>query len=411
MSDTNDYQRFRDDTLPPLTQHFRKYKNEVPFLFIDDVDVDFKVRTMTDVVSPGYHRRISNGEIINSPCSFVQKDEVIRGGTYNAVPTYGSGTYRAEGAVLAEAISRLANPFVDSLLDPAPLHADAMQKCIANIDETPYAFLEDVGEIAETLRFLKSPGRSLLKLARDSQKTYWKYQRKLKKAHQLADAVNDLYLTQRFAMTPLVRSAFDAVDAYSSDRVSRPERITARGFSFESVDQSGPIRYNYNASAYDEFDRSSIQSTLVKATILYTHGGDTGAAFKLGLRGKDIPETAWQLVPLSFMVDRVYDISGAIRGVTNLSDPRLKILCASVTERRNLEASIVYSKQVNPGWTVTVSGSGTLKQFDYIRNVWYPSYSNTAPVFTPLQLVKDAQSIADLFSLSGAILSRTFSSS
>ena len=363
-------------------------------------------------VTPNYHSRIAAGDIINNAC-VMSKHLLEEGGghwysEHVSNPNVGLET---TGDFFPVQRGQDGVVYIPETPDASECHLVAMQGALAAIDETPYNFLEDVGEIGETLRFLKSPGRSLLKLARDSQKKSWKIRKNRKqKARQTAEALNDLYLTQRFAMTPLVRSAFDAFDAYNSDKITRPPRISARGFSRKEITKSGETVY-INAGSYTtSYTRSYSSKVDVRATILYTHTGGTGAAFKTGLRGKDIPVTAWQLVPLSFMVDRVYDISKTIRGVANLSDPRLTILAASVTEKLDDEGTISLDEATQPGYTVTVSGNGSYERHLYNRQIWLPAFSDSKPVFMPAELVKDARSIADLFSLSGAIISRSFSS-
>jgi hypothetical protein len=365
---------------------------------------------ISDFTTKNYHSAIAAGAIINHACVISRELLEEGGGHWNNVrDSDGQGLYTTGDFF---PVQRLQDNvvYIPQKPDPSLHHQHAMQQCLAAIDETPYNFLEDVGEIAETLRFLKSPGRSLLKLARDSQKKSWKIRNNKKmKAQQTADALNDLYLTQRFAMTPLVRSSFDAVDAYNSDKITRPPRVSARGFSSETLSKTGETIDLDFGSYSTKYRRSYSSSVVVRATILYTHSGGTGAAFKLGLRGKDIPVTAWQLVPLSFMVDRVYDISASIRTVMNLSDPRLKILAASVTEKLTDTSTLSLEEGAQPGYTVTASGSGKYDKFMYNRQVWIPSFYDSKPVFIPSNLVKDAQSIADLFSLSGGIISRSFS--
>lgn len=373
--------------------------------------------SMTDVVTPGYQTRIKRGEIINNNCSYWKGVLSSTDGYYKYTSSLYGDYFEETGSVAQHhAAYHGIGPYSGlSVPDVAQLTSHAKQQALANVDETPYAFMEDLGELGETIRFLKSPGKSLLKFSKDMQKRSWKIKSKYRKSADVALALNDLYLQRRFVMEPLVRSSFDAVDAYADfegRKRHNADRFVSRGYGNDSSSYSGEQRGYYDANTYDVFQCNSEVDIRVRAYIIYSFTGVRNLSHHLGLRGKDIPTTAWNLVPMSFMVDRLFDISAFSRGVMNLSDPRLSILAAGVTVKSNKSGSYRYTDQVhnNPNdyYSGSVSGSSESEDVTFTRTVWSPSLSDTVPVLRPKNLVKDAQSIADLFSLSAAILARSF---
>jgi hypothetical protein len=123
--------------------------------------------------------------------------------------------------------------------------------------------------------------------------------------------------------------------------------------------------------------------------------------FKYGLRFEDIPETAWNLLPLSFMVDRVVDISAFWRSVTNLSNPSTHFLAGS-TRVKYTHERFISAYDIEPGgWGVITLGPDMNyhKSFIYDRVLWSPSFVDTIPTLDLKGLVNSATKITDLSAL------------
>jgi hypothetical protein len=146
----------------------------------------------------------------------------------------------------------------------------------------------------------------------------------------------------------------------------------------------------------------STAMTKVKAGILYTNSNPlSGWQWKYGLRNKDLPVGIWNVVPYSFMIDRVFNISRAIRAATNMADPNIVFLTAWITTLREVTTVNSYKIKSNSSdYTFVLSGGNiTTKSFTYDRKVWTPTASDTVPALTLRNIVKDAKYIADLLSL------------
>lgn len=364
-------------------------------------------KEMTDVVTPGYSRLIQDGVVINNPCKY---DEV-------EVRTVGSGFGTFKGGSYDYSMSGPLTWHRSNQTYPSPpaLNVDASKEtakfyALAAIDNTPYAFGEDAFEIRETLRFLKDPLRSLRELTRviknQRSKSFQKARKRAQRSGAVFDdrvefsrALADVWLQYRFAVMPLVRSIHDGYEAMHLPR-EKPKtsvRKTARGFSEGGGVVSDTYDTSSNGTAYSWF-KTRTRNIRYHASILYEITNPIyDWRYTLGLRNKDLPETFWQVLPYSFLVDRVTNVSSAIRGLTNLADPRISILAASVTRKDLDELSFMLTNQSRPGWTINVTGETRIRRtFTYEREVYSPSMSDAIPPVNIGGLAKDATELLDV---------------
>lgn len=374
--------------------------------------------SIDDVVVPDYYERIERGEVINNPCVYQSEEESSDTGGHlvkihrDGCPM-GTKWLRYTGH-MATMILRKSSV---NLLPVAPAVEASEQmaklRALANVDSTPYGFLEDVFEIRETLRFLRKPAASIVNLARD-------FVRKRNAAVPLgAKAVADVYLAYRFAVTPLLRSCQDGAEAIQLGvrSAKREKRRTARGFSHDSSEVlpsagSVVLSWTYFQPKHTvEYNRESISTDKVSAGILYEVTNPVvNHRFYLGLRAKDVPEAVWAVVPWSFMIDRAIDISSSIRGLTNLSDPSVKILTAWSVRRSLTERSLTTTGCTPTDWREQISDFSSSKsqvsEFRYVRDVWSPSIVDAIPPLNLKGLVDDATKIADALALAAQLFGK-----
>lgn len=359
--------------------------------------------SMTDHETPHFHRRMARGEIINNPCLYQKLKHYQIGSGYVTCDNGGSIKYHLIGPVTAYRSNEGA--LIDySDLEPAfpDIEAKAKLYALSRVDSTPFAFGEDVLELRETARFLRNPVSSILDLSKtfkkEVKKTFRNRRFKTDSIANLAEAHAKVWLQYRFAFSPLIRSSMDALEAFSSKTKTLPPRLTARGFASDTHDASGTQIY----SGWAYFDRTVKTSQNIKASILYEVTNPIyDWKYKLGFRVKDWPTTIWQIMPYSFMVDRLYNISAFSKAVINLADPNVKILAASTTEKYEDIRSYSFVNHVQSGWTFTFSSTDVCfdETFKYHRKTWSPSITDAIPKATPKGLIDDATKITDLVSL------------
>ena len=365
----------------------------------------YEAEVMDDYVTDHYHRRILAGEIINNPCVYTHQtieEDSSEETSYNPAGTGTTLTIRQTGPITKYRMYGTGTGYLAATPVLNTSMAEAKLAALASIDSSAHAFAEDAGELQETIRFLKNPIGSLKdltvslrnELRRTNRTTYVK----ARSAATLAKEVSSLWLEYRFAASPLVRSVNDALEAYSEIQVFPPERLTSRGKSTgESIVMDSVVTLSGHT-----FSRVTTSELEQKAAILYTVTNPIRDwRYRYGFRSKDFPTTTWQLVPLSFMVDRMYDVTSFLKGAINLGDPKVKILSGSQTTKVRTTESVKYQGyNGSPDWSAIGDGNErTRDTFSYNRVPWSPSFSDTIPRFKPEGLVSDITNVADLTAL------------
>jgi hypothetical protein len=367
--------------------------------------VAYQEEAMTDVVTDRYRSRVRNGEIINNALTYSSSVKASGTGSWIQNHNTSSSSYSLQGDGSVTYHALLDVGFVPTslsvTLDDDKLVAVAKHHAIANIDSTPFDFFEDVLELSETIRFLRNPFTSINRILRVFN---YRRSRLLKRNFRTevlrVKALADLWAQYRFAVAPLLRSAMEAMEAYET-KVFRPKRRTARGHASKSGSDFVVRSFGIGGGQTLGFDITAEAETSVHAVIIYEHDNPLASwQFKLGLRAKDLPATMWEILPLSFMVDRVVGIKNTIQGLTNLSDPSVKILAGNVSVRKTSSLSRKLSENSIPGWSVQLSGDTYVESdFTLNRSPWQPSLSDVVPRVQLEGLVRDVETTLDLIAI------------
>jgi hypothetical protein len=399
------------NSLRPLIHQFYNGLSTIETTYQTHGNVRSKV--CDDVVTPRFRSRIAAGEVINNPAAITEQSRYSPGGGfYNATHDTLDQSHTAIGGSVTDwraqelAGSHLIDLYAgdpDVVVDEVDHVRFSRASCLRNIDTAPFAFGEDLFELGETIKFLRSPFKPLRSLSRKFNKDVRKrYRRsKVKNAKILGRVVSSTWLEYRFAVTPLVRSAFDLAEAFAWTPKEVPPRLTARGFSSQEESNLEERIYDYGGSATKGFNIETQERADVHSGILYSLDNPVRDwRFTFGLRAKDIPETLWAVCPFSFMVDRVVNISQALAGTVNLLDPSVKILAGWSTQKKTRRVSVTWASESSPGWTSTLQGDTVVdEQFAYFRDPWSPTVSDTLAPPNWRGLVKDVTSILDLVAL------------
>lgn len=268
----------------------------------------------------------------------------------------------------------------------------AKAECLAKIDSTPYQMGEDIGEIANTLRFLEKQADLVDDLnGHFKQVLRGNYsllkspgvRRLLQHTKSGLDSQARAHLVLSFGYGQLVRSISNAMEAYDERDRALPVQRKATSRKTNKASKYEVIRRGWSNSpdAADYFTRFASLYDDVKATVLYhQHDPASDFRFKLGLRGKDLLPTAWALVPASWFVDSFYNISDSIKAVENILDPSIVIDRAWITTETNSMDVYQYTHSVNSGWNYTGSGAPYESLTHYKeRRPWKPTVYDAFP--------------------------------
>jgi hypothetical protein len=170
--------------------------------------------------------------------------------------------------------------------------------------------LVSAGELNETVSSLFSIARRLIKVAKAIKRLDANALKKEFTAKELADR----YMELRYSLRPLVGEISGTYKAIKTlGNVNK--RLTFRGaktdlFSdTETVTNDSSTWYVYGAHQVVDYERTINMSVKVRAGVLCETWADDLIA-KFGLL--DIPESMWELVPFSFVVDWFFNIGQKI---------------------------------------------------------------------------------------------------
>jgi hypothetical protein len=368
---------------------------------------------ISDVVTPNFKRLIAEGRIINNPYSYSksQRDTIpgVMTFVYKEATDDGVPVFDYYGHLCQRYVEKFEPVFVHAPQDHATSILDVKRTAIARIDPADFNFAEDAGELRETLQFLqtalgllKAPLFEIHFIAKKINRASKKLQNQ---GYHNAKALSSAYLQYRFAMTPLVKSVTDIITAMDTAAKKRSPRYNARAKVIKPYTSTSVVDVQNGWV----FTQEITSETTYRANIMYS-SQDSYMTWqrKLGFRLKDLPVTAWNLTPLSFMVDRLFDVSTMMKGMTNLADSELRILAASssIKQVTTVKTSLLVGYTDYRGGYNGGGNAGSYEDTDVSidREVWHPSVLDTIPELTFGKLVSDAKSITDIVALTMSFL-------
>lgn len=270
--------------------------------------------SMDDFVTPNFKERQSRGEIINNPMysirTFESRDPCIydRGRIYRPNGTnYWTG-YKTVGTDWYLTYLDTHLPDQLSLSSQGMLEEMAVTEAHARIELSQAMMLASLGEGRETVSSMCSIIGRAIKIARNVKRLRVKELAQELSPKELADR----YMELRYALRPLVYDAKQIVDAYKGDKLPKLGRQTWRGYKegFDSVVDT--VTYT-DAGTIFTCERESAVTLQVRAGVLTC----IEAISKWNVWGFDsIAETAWELMPWSFVLDWFFNIGETLASWT-----------------------------------------------------------------------------------------------
>jgi len=400
MSDITRHRVFVDEELPYSHHRYEVFSDGSKNMLFGATGTYQHSHTdkMDDVRHENFLSRIKSGELIISPClrskyrmSFLGK------GSWSEVDTSVSGhsTYY-EGVNLCDYIRQqyASDTNLGALkrvnLIESDIIALAKINAIAAVDKPRHAFQEDLLSVPETYRSLRHPLEAYAEALN--------YLRAGKVAVSAAKA----YAHYRFVISPLFQSVNTLYDTMTEEhKVLRNGvllRATGRSYEKDHISDSCTT-----TNGYWDFSSNHFHQYEAKATCFYKLKlSSQGPRFDYGVRNKDLPEGFWNIVPLSFMVDRMISVNKMVRDVANLTDSNILWLggCVVTKSRSAFQLNILQRHSPAP-WSVTMKGDSVLFEDENIeRTLWMPSIIDAINPVTHLNgLINSASSIGDLASL------------
>lgn len=351
---------------------------------------------MWDVVTPNFHKLVAQGVIINNPMRRVTSEISGGFGTRSAIGKgVNTGGYNYMSGDIFGYISE-ADSF-QGLTVTLDESNNALLDAFAGIDSTPYSFGEDLAELKETLQLLRNPLQSMKDLVTEYRITR---ANEVLEGKPFLKAHANAWAAVRFGLSPLLQSAYSLAEGIANYKtVRRPLRMTSRGYGrSKKTDGDSKIFGGRRYMRYVEKEYT------IRASVLYEPpAGELSVNAYFGLRAKDIPETMWNIIPYSFLVDRFVDISALTRAYVNLFDPGIRILSACTVERRSNRQ--MYSVVEDPSDLYNISWGCAPRLIVDTETIRTPQPTNQAPA-PVLQITKPLSSLVNLVDISALLLQR-----
>lgn len=297
-------------------------------------------RFIRDDVTPQFRARVASGEVIVNQL-YLQHSNVFS--DFNGVYLYKMisgeewfGDLRGRGFGAADPRKleayRLEAEVRSGLLELVTRAQERVAtETLAKKGAADYGGSTFAGELRETLAYLRNPFATGLRLASSVERKLsknlgapWK-PGLLAKRYDLRDSasvpreVANLAAEYMYGLRPLVKEVEEILDRLQNGhkRHTPRERVGAKETLVVPVTWATPIveaglSYTANVRALIKVD--------VKAGALYHFAHSIDAVNRgWGIRLTDLPATAWQLMPLSFVYDWFWGVSSFIKALTPIA--------------------------------------------------------------------------------------------
>lgn len=340
--------------------------------------------TINDVVTADFRKRIRNGEIINNPFnksdtetyyppaaahdrSFTMTDGVAPRGWVGTVVS--GDIAMADTYCIGTSVPGFSSAVVAERSRVIDL---AVVKAHANIDTSEMLALATLAESRKTVDFFANSLMKLLKIIRAVRKLD---ALALKRQFSKKELAN-MYMELRYAIRPLFYDVNGLLDSLEAE-VRSYDRKTFRGYASGSVKANDsvpdtPVGWELKAT----IARNCTYTVSARAGVLCSTNVTNAQIFGIDR----IAETAWELVPFSFIVDWFLNVGTAIAALTPNAGVVQRASWVTVKEEiteTNTMASIVstlvgYDRTNSVSWSTKYGYKQKLLEriVDPTLNVW-----------------------------------------
>lgn len=287
----------------PCTRYISAFSGAGSLVTLEQTDV------MTDVVTKDFEKLRAEGKIINNPMSKaftrIERQPVLFDWHYyldrlGCTPTrhYEWGDYKSSGTM---AVSSMIEEFI-----PSVTFSDQIENEIDKAVSKSFAIVGN--EQLLLLGMLKEMGSTVAGLTYIMLKVYRIYKairkaqlRQLKKELSLSE-LEDIYMNARYNLRPLYYDAKGLINVLTYEDL--PGRQTFRASSIYEDSVNDMVKGYIHIDPYVKFGITFYRSLDIKSKVragVLTQAQQANLSQLLGL--DKIVETAWDLLPFSFIID------------------------------------------------------------------------------------------------------------
>lgn len=337
-------------------------------------------KTITDIVTPHFHKRRKQGEIFNNPCTISVRtatEEPINfsatGISYNNCGIHNHTSQSGNvpfslwyGGSMSNESTYLQHVDLPTL-DVERLKNIAVTDAYSKIELSESQALATIAELEESIASIISAFSKAIKIFKAIRRKDLLALRGMISPKELADA----YMEYRYGLRPIVYDVTDLISAISTlGKNFVPKRQTFRSRRSESKTAIGR---NHSITPGGMYTLNFV--TCASRTVEVSAGVLTDIEFlnAFNIFGLDQPfETVWELIPFSFIVDWFFNVGKTIAAFTPEMGVKNLASWVSVKETLTLQAYVGFvDTETHPLPYDTVSavsnGSASLTVFNYTR--------------------------------------------
>lgn len=345
-------------------------------------------RVMVDDSNPNNRKRMRSGQIVLNDCQISNLEWKHQTSSFMVGPFDSWGSTSVKGDYGPWLQDRVPEPSIPNWSnDLVAIQGLALTEAYARVDSADMLTGEFLGSLGETVGMLKSPFRGTTRLIRKMIKS--KRRRLNKSGSNVLNASADAWLEHCYGWKPLLMDISAIMqmshrlitkDFKGGRRIARASKNLKREAS-ESFEVIGSIPYVDTVTGTVTLTRKSV----AHAGVIYQvddKSPSQAIAQSLGLRLSDVPATAWEMIPFSFVADWFANTGSWINSV--VPKPGVKTLGNWVTTIEDYTLSL-HGMQgsttigTSPPSTSTFPVGGS----DYIRN-YYTRSCNQPRLATPI---------------------------
>jgi len=395
-------------------------KDEGPLTHFPGSALQVNTRTMTDVVTPNFEKLKSRGRIIMSPCSVVIEkvtDPVVFYKHHYAPALPTSGNYSGRkvvgwNGVGGRPLSRFLNlhgPYNDpSLKDTKGI---AVTAAFANASAVSAQAIATIGEARQTvslaadafkksykvLKYLRNVAAGRYndddEIFRDIRDTYRRYSRNPSRARR---EIQNAWLAYRYGLRPLMHEIESYAEAIQKRKQSRRLRISGYSRDVKSKDETG----TKTLSQFTATTGRHVKIEKFSRCVLYLDIDITPPSLFERFGFGDIPASAWELVPYSFIADWFLNTGDWFRGIQSYLSLDVAGSCVTTTTRTTETYEHVdWESNLSPDTVHTFSHPG---QYEKYRETIDRDVGVKMPVLPSLNVRLDKTKLLDALALIGS---------
>lgn len=336
-----------------------------------------KAETMKDNSTPGFKKLAKQGLIVMSDCELSRVERSFTPGATTSNSANYSGSQHGD---MAELI--LGNPVMSlpSLVTASEM--SLLMQLYADVNKGSLMTGEFLSDMGKTVGMLTHPFKSASKLA-------WKmaeYSRRnaKKTAASAILAANNSWLEYRYGWSPIIHDVQTVI--------KEAHNVRERGRRCQVARAGNSDSFSKTQTWAGTGPTTSVSGSL---TVAKKAKCDVGVIFEscaqsssdslnsiLGLRLRDVPATAWEVIPYSFVVDWFLPIGTWIQAITPVPGVTIKGTWITKTTLTETQRSGQIDYSWNKGWQDPAAWKGSFGS-EKITDFSYTRITNPILAFTP----------------------------